>query len=115
MKIPKNSKFPCSSGKKYKEYCFKYHKGANPKNALILMKNRFSAYAVGDSNYIIKTTHKNSSHYEKNKLQWIKEIQDFSKNKFKKLEIISFEEFENEAFIKFKTYIDNYIMYEKSM
>jgi len=114
MKITKNSKCPCGSGKKYKECCFKYHKGANPKNALILMKSRFSAYAAGDANYIIKTTHKNSPHYEEDRLQWIKEIKKFSKSNFKKLEIIEFTENENEAFVEFKAYIDDYIMHEKS-
>jgi len=114
MKITKNSKCPCGSGKKYKECCFKYHKGAKPNNALILMKSRFSAYAAGDANYIIKTTHKNSPHYENDKLQWIKEIETFSKSNFKKLEIIEFTENENEAFVEFKAYIDNYIMHEKS-
>ena len=114
MKITKNSKCPCGSGKKYKECCFKYHKGAKPKNALILMKSRFSAYAAGDANYIIKTTHKNSPHYEEDRLQWIKEIKKFSKSSFKKLEIIEFTENENEAFVEFKAYIDEYIMHEKS-
>ena len=55
MKISKNSKCPCGSGKKYKECCYKYHKGANPPNALLLMKSRYSAYAAGDAKYIIKT------------------------------------------------------------
>ena len=114
MKITKNSKCLCGSGKKYKECCFKYHKGANPKNALLLMKSRFSAYAAGDANYIIKTTHKNSPHYEEDRLQWIKEIKKFSKSNFKKLEIIEFTENENEAFVEFKAYIDDYIMHEKS-
>jgi len=114
MKISKNSKCPCGSKKKYKECCFKYHKGANPKNALILMKSRFSAYVVGDANYIIKTTHKSSPHYEKDRLKWIKEIKEFSKSDFKKLEIIEFTENENEAFVEFKAYIDDYIMHEKS-
>jgi len=114
MKITKNSKCPCGSGKKYKECCFRYHKGANPKNALLLMKSRFSAYAAGDANYIIKTTHKNSPHYEEDRLQWIKEIKKFSKSNFKKLEIIEFTENENEAFVEFKAYIDDNIMHEKS-
>ncbi len=110
----KNKKCPCGSGIKYKNCCFKYHKGANPKDALSLIKSRYSAYAVGDANYIIKTTHKNSPHYEENRLEWISSIKEFSKSEFKKLEIIDFEEKENEAFVKFKAYIDDYVMQEKS-
>ena len=114
MKISKNSKCPCGSGKKYKECCFKFHKGSNPKNALELMKSRFSAYAVGEANYIIKTTHKNSPHFEENKKEWIKSIKEFSKSEFKKLEIINFIDGEKEAFVKFRAYIDDCVMEEKS-
>jgi len=114
MKISKNSKCPCGSGKKYKECCFKYHKGANPKNALDLMKSRYSAYAAGEANYIIKTTHKNSPHFEKNKKEWIKSIKEFSKSDFKKLEIIEFIDGEKESYVEFKAFIDDYVMHEKS-
>ncbi len=114
MKISKNSKCPCGSGKKYKECCFKFHKRSNPKNALDLMKSRYSAYAIGDANYIIKTTHKNSLHYEKDRKKWIDSIKDFSKSNFKKLEIIEFVDGEKEAFVKFRAYIDDYIMEENS-
>ena len=115
MKISKNSKCPCGSGKKYKECCYKFHKGANPKNALLLMKSRFSAYATGEANYIIKTTHKNSPHFEENKKEWIKSIKEFSKSEFKKLEIVDFTDGEKEAFVEFKAYIDDYVMKEKSL
>ncbi|EDM24135.1 YchJ family protein [Caminibacter mediatlanticus] len=114
MKISKNSKCPCGSGLKYKNCCLNYHKGANPKNALILMKSRYSAYAVGDYKYIIKTTHKISPYYEKNMQEWIESIRDFSKSDFKKLEVIDFVENENEAFVEFRAYIDDFIMQERS-
>jgi len=114
MKISKNSKCPCGSGLKYKNCCYPLHKGANPNDALTLMKSRYCAYAVGDANYIIKTTHKTSPHYEDNKKEWIGSIKEFSKSNFKKLEIISFKERENEAFVEFKAYIDEYVMHERS-
>ena len=114
MKISKNSKCPCGSGKKYKECCYKFHKGSNPKNALELMKSRYTAYVLGDANYIIKTTYKNSPHFEENKEEWKKSIKEFSKSNFQKLEIIEFIDGENRAFVEFKAYIDNYIMHEKS-
>ena len=114
MKISKNSKCPCGSGKKYKECCFKFHKGSNPKNALELMKSRYSAYVVGDANYIIKTTHKTSPHFEEDKKEWIKSIKEFSKSNFKKLEIIEFIDGEKEAIVEFKAFIDDYVMRERS-
>ena len=111
----KNKLCPCGSGVKYKKCCMVYHKGSNPKDALTLMKSRYSAYAVGDANYIIKTTHKNSIHFEENRVEWIKSIKEFSKSDFKKLEIINFYENKNRAYVEFNAYIDDYIMHEKSI
>ena len=114
MKVSKNSKCPCGSGKKYKECCFKFHKGANPKNALDLMKSRYSAYAVGEASYIIKTTHKKSPHFESDKQNWIKSIKEFSKSDFKRLEIVEFIDGEKEAIVEFRAFIDDYVMHERS-
>ena len=55
-KFSPNNPCPCGSGKKYKKCCQIYHKGAIAKDALTLMKSRFSAFAVGDIAYIIKTS-----------------------------------------------------------
>jgi len=114
IKISKNSKCPCGSNKKYKECCFKFHKGSNPKNALELMRSRYSAYVLGKAEYIIKTTHKDSPHFEKNKKEWIKSIKYFSTSQFHKLEIIEFIDGVKESYVEFTAYIDNYIMHEKS-
>ena len=114
MKISKNSKCPCGSGKKYKECCFKWHKLGSAPNALLLMKSRYSAYATGNADYIIKTTHPTSPHYEKDIAEWKKSVKEFSNSEFKKLEIIDFKDGAEEAFVEFKAYIDDYIMHEKS-
>ena len=93
-----NSASLCGSGKKYKKCCALFHKGALPKNGLALMKSRFSAYAVGDIRYIIKT----SSNEKSNEL----ELKEFSKNcEFKKLDILEFIDGETEAFVTFKATI----------
>jgi SEC-C motif-containing protein len=114
MKISKNSPCPCSSGKKYKDCCYKWHKIGSAPNALLLMRSRYSAYAVGNAEYIIKTTHPNSPHYERNLNEWKKSIKDFSNSDFKKLEIIEFIDGKKEAYVEFKAYIDDYIMHERS-
>ena len=56
MKFSPNNPCPCGSGKKYKKCCQIYHKGKIAKSALELMKSRYSAFAVGDIDYIIKTS-----------------------------------------------------------
>jgi len=89
-----NSKCPCGSKEKYKKCCKTYHDGRVPKNALLLMKSRYSAYALGDAKYIQKTA-KNQDD-----LQSIKDFSDATT--FQKLDIISFEDGETEAFVTFR-------------
>ncbi|WP_152633001.1 YchJ family protein [Aliarcobacter butzleri] len=104
MKISVNSLCPCGSLKKYKKCCKIFHDNIKkPSNALELMKSRFSAYAFEQSEYIIKTTHKDNPDFSTNISVWREEIEMFSKNtNFEKLEVLNFEESEFEAFVTFK-------------
>jgi len=80
MKYSVNSPCPCGSGKKYKKCCQIYHKGAIAKDPLTLMKSRYSAFAVGNVDYIIKT-----STFQKD----YEDLKTFcSTCKFEKLEIL---------------------------
>ena len=84
MKFSVNSPCPCGSGKKYKKCCQIYHKGSYPKDCLTLMKSRYSAFAVGDIKYIIKTS-TNQTDYD--------DLKSFSDScEFKKLEILDYDE-----------------------
>ncbi len=84
MKFGVNEKCPCGSGKKYKKCCQLFHKGCVAKDALTLMKSRYSAFVVGDINYIIKT-----STFQKD----YDDLKAFSDGcEFKKLEILEFDE-----------------------
>lgn len=104
MKLTVNSLCPCGSPLKYKKCCKVFHDNIkNPLNALELMKSRFSAYAFKQSNYIIKTTHKENQDYSENILEWKKEIEIFSSNTdFDKLEILEFIKGEIESFVTFR-------------
>jgi len=114
-KISPNNPCPCGSSKKYKKCCAIYHKGALPQNALLLMKSRYSAYAISNSKYIIKTTHPNNSDYNTNLKEWSKNIEQFSNStEFLKLEIIEFIDGENESFVTFKAQLSSGEMLEKS-
>jgi len=115
MKISKNSQCPCGSKLKYKKCCQIYHNGALAKDALTLMKSRYSAYATNNANYIIKTTHPNNSDYTEDKLKWKQEIEAFSKStSFEKLEILEYTPGEQEAFVKFRATLSGSFMVEKS-
>jgi len=102
MKTSVNTLCPCGSKKKYKLCCQRYHKGAQAKDALALMKSRYSAYVKGEVKYIIKTTHPNNPLYEKDIINWSSSIENFTKEtEFKGLEIISFNEGNDEATVEF--------------
>ncbi len=106
---------PCGSQTKYKLCCQKYHKGAQAKDALTLMKSRYSAYVVGEARYIIKTTHPDNPEFQDDKKTWQKSIENFcQENSFLGLEIVSFEEESAYAFVTFKAYFVDGELYEKS-
>lgn len=84
---------PCCSGKEYEECCKLLHKGELPKNALELMRSRYSAYALNLPDYIVETTHPASPEYSENKFSWKREISLFSQHHtFHKLVIHDFKE-----------------------
>ncbi len=92
-----NEKCPCGSGQKYKKCCKTYHDGRVPKNALLLMRSRYSAYAIGVCKYILKTTHKTTRDED------IESIKSFSKQTtFENLKIIEFIDGEKEAYVTFR-------------
>jgi SEC-C motif-containing protein len=99
-----NETCPCGSSKKYKKCCKPFHdKITLPKTALELMKSRYSAFAVSNSDYIIFTTHQDNPDFSKDLKSWIRDIQQFSKNtKFEKLDILEFIDGEVESFVTFK-------------
>ena len=114
-KIGSNSTCPCGSKLKYKKCCLIYHKGAKPKTALLLMKSRYVAYAIGNASYIVKTTHPNNEDYTVELKTWKESIANFSKEtKFLGLEILEFIDGEREAFVTFKAKLSSGDMVEKS-
>jgi SEC-C motif domain protein len=101
-----NQKCPCCSGKTYKECCRKYHQGALAENALLLMRSRYSAYALGVAPYIIATTHPSSPHYVENRQLWLKNMQQFYEQvNFNQLEILNTSLNDQESFVTFVAHL----------
>ena len=94
---------PCKSLKNYEECCKPYHTGElTPSDALLLMRSRYSAYALALANYIIETTHPDHPEISKKDWEWREDILNFSQEtEFVDLEILSFEEKENKAYVTF--------------
>ncbi|GAA4252677.1 YchJ family metal-binding protein [Dactylosporangium darangshiense] len=48
---------PCGLGEPYDECCGKYHRGAEPPSAELLMRARYSAYVLADRAFLLRTWH----------------------------------------------------------
>lgn len=94
---------PCHSKKPYAECCEPYHKGKAAEHALILMRSRYAAYALGLTDYIIATTHPENPQALKDQTAWESQILEFShKTQFQNLEILETQEKPPLAFVTFK-------------
>lgn len=115
MKLSPNSKCPCGSRLKYKKCCFVFHDGEDAADALKLMVTRYSAYAAGDSSYIMRTTHPANPDFKSDRAVWAKEIENFCNGtEFLGLEVLDFIEGDEEAFVIFKAKLSDGVMTEKS-
>lgn len=113
-KVSPNIPCPCGSQKKYKKCCAIYHKGALAPNALALMKSRYSAFATGNAEYIIRTTHPENPDYTTDLASWKYDIDLFSKHtEFLGLKIIEFIDGE-EAYVSFEASLSSGMLIEKS-
>lgn len=84
---------PCCSGKLYRDCCSLYHQGKEAETAVALMRSRYSAYALNNVDYIIRTTHPRHPSLTQNLNQWKEEILNFALNTdFESLEIIDSKE-----------------------
>lgn len=97
---------PCGSEKEYDHCCQIFHKGKRPKNALLLMRSRYSAYVLNIPDYIIQTTHPANPQYSENKLAWKQSISQFSLHTtFHKLEVLDFKEKNTLATVTFTAHL----------
>ncbi len=102
-------KCPCKSDKTYENCCKPYHDGKKPETAEKLMRSRYSAYALGKTDYIIKTTHPMNKSFKKDIKEWKKEINHFIKNTdFKGLEILEEIDDNNISTVTFVAYLKSH-------
>ena len=114
-KFSVNNICPCGSGLKYKKCCGLYHKGLIAKNALLLMKSRYSAFATSNSKYLIKTTHQDNPDYTTDIKEWKISLDLYCKEvSFLSLEIIDFIDGKEEAFVTFRAKLSNGDLVENS-
>jgi SEC-C motif-containing protein len=95
---------PCHSGQLYTKCCKIFHdRKEAPKDALLLMRSRYAAYALSLPLYIIETTHPDHPSAKRDLEEWKEEILLFYQNtKFENLEIIQFIPGTETAYVIFK-------------
>lgn len=76
-KIAPSAPCPCNSSQPYKACCAPYHKGQPAPTPEALMRSRYSAYAVGDVDYIMATTHPDNGGYMADKAAWRKQLRAY--------------------------------------
>lgn len=95
-------KCPCHSQETYEICCGPYHAGLVPKTPVALMRSRYSAYAMGNIDYILKTTHPDHPDTQIPTLKRRQQIKNFCDHTtFVDLVILSEEEGEPSAFVTF--------------
>lgn len=100
--MEKETPCPCYSEKTYEECCLPYHEGQPPENALLLMRSRYSAYALHLIDYIMETTHPDYPDQQLPKEEWKRQIQEFcTQTEFRDLRIVDFTDGKVEAFVTF--------------
>jgi len=79
------------------------------------MKSRYSAYAAGNSRYIIETTHPDNPDFTDDLKSWKASIDRFCRGtEFEGLQIIDWIDGEEEAYVTFSASLSGGTMIEKS-
>ncbi len=100
----------CGSTLSYQICCQPYHKHVKyPDDSLVLMKSRYSAYALSLVDYIIETTDPQSSIYRLDHQSWKHQMLIFcSTTTFKQLEILDYIPGAHMAFVIFIAYLSQH-------
>lgn len=81
---------PCHSGRRYKRCCEPWHKGRPAPTPEALMRSRFSAYAMGLTDYILDTTDPDGPMWQADAVAWRAQVEDFSQgSRFRDLRILA--------------------------
>ncbi|HEX2580072.1 MAG TPA: YchJ family metal-binding protein [Rhabdochlamydiaceae bacterium] len=96
----------CGSGKKYAACCGSSHHGKQPISGTALMRSRYSAYALGLVDYILKTTHPDHPDAKRPEEIRRKEIEEFCQTTtFRGLKILEVQEWDSKGVVKFTAFL----------
>lgn len=93
---------PCHSGTKYKKCCGRFHQGMAAPDAVHLMRARYCAYALGQVDFVMATTHAMCGEYQTDRRAWAASIAAFSRGThFRNLTILEFVDGPQRATVTF--------------
>ena len=72
-----NKKCPCGRGRKYPQCCGRWHNGEEPPTPEALMRARYTAFALGRTQFLMATTHPESPHFTADAISWAAELRQF--------------------------------------
>lgn len=88
-KVGPNAPCPCGSGNKVKRCCRPLHRGRLAETPGQLMRSRYAAYALGEADYILETTHPAGPLFRADRDAWRADVQGFcSGTRFDGLEVL---------------------------
>lgn len=103
MKPAPNGPCPCGSGRKLKRCCRRLHRGAAPADAEELMRSRYTAYATGEADYVLATTHPDGPQWRSDRDAWLADVRDFvGRTEFLGLRVTAREEVGERAWVTFR-------------
>jgi SEC-C motif-containing protein len=106
MKPAKNKPCPCQSGRKFKSCCAPILSGVEATSPLVLMRSRYTAYALGVVQHIIDTTHPDGPHFREDIHLWRADLQRFCQTmKFEGLTILDTQSAQDGAQVHFRAHL----------
>lgn len=78
MKLSPNAPCPCGSERKLKKCCAVFHQG-RPAPPHLLMPARYTAYATGNVEFLIRTTHPGGPQWHEDRTLWASELSAYCK------------------------------------
>lgn len=76
MKLSANAPCPCGSERKLKKCCALFH-GGRPAPPHLLMRARYTAYAIGNVGFLIRTTHPAGPQWQEDGPAWTSELKAY--------------------------------------
>ncbi len=97
-----NAPCPCGSGTKLKRCCRLLHLGGPATSPEALMRSRYCAYALGEIDYLLATTHPEGPQFRRDTHEWRVDLARFcSTTRFEGLEIQASREHDDRGEVSF--------------